>query len=202
MNWYVPSFLPIAAFQPWMICVLWGRSSHPLWLITFLGGWREREKKTLEWQLRKAILAIVLVLSCFNNPHRVSHWWQIWSGTSAQYIQREVSSFVGLGIFAQWEGQLFSKRLYIQTWQKSNSKSDTDTYEVLSCTGKRAPSAPGTFGELQGGCLCSCNQADSMVFKNTWDNHILKLFRLQYQLVCLLKTSVCWGFSCCNREHS
>lgn len=83
MKWDVPSFLPIAAFHPRMICVLWGHSSHPLWLITFPGGCRE-SKKPLERQLRKAILAIGLVLRRLNKPRRVSHWWQIWSGTSTR----------------------------------------------------------------------------------------------------------------------
>lgn len=34
-------------------------------------------------------------------------------GHQANTLQWEVSSFVGLGIFTQWEGQLFSKQLYV-----------------------------------------------------------------------------------------
>lgn len=52
------------------------------------------------------------VLRCFNIPHRVSHWWQIWSGTwthSGQHTSTGSFTSVALGIFAQWGDQLFSK---------------------------------------------------------------------------------------------
>lgn len=159
----MPSFLPIAAFHPRMICVLWGHSSHPLWLITFSGGWRER-KKPLEWQLKKAILAAGLVLRCFKNPHRVSPWWQIWSGTSGQYTPTRSFTYCRLRNLCTVERSAFPKETLHSNMTEIKFKVKYRLFWGLELQWQKSTFS-SRFSWRTASCLCLYNQADFIVFK-------------------------------------
>lgn len=82
----VPSFLPLAAFYPWMCCILWWPFILSS-LTNYIFRRIERKQKCFGQQLRNTTLAIGLVLRSFNNPYKISQWQQIcqlhWTSTDS-----------------------------------------------------------------------------------------------------------------------
>lgn len=135
----------------------------------------ERKKKPLAWQLRKAILAIGLVLRCFNNLQRVSYWWQIWSGTSAQYTPMGSFTFCRLRNLCSVGRSAFPKATLHPNMTEIKSKLKYRYLWSPELHWQKSTLSSRYFWRAAR-CLCLYNQADFMAFKNNCDAYILKLF--------------------------
>lgn len=146
----------------------------------------ERKQKHLGWQLRHTALPIILVglvLNSFNDSYKVSQQWQICqlhctSTASGQHTSMGSLTFCRLRNFS-----MFGRSVFLKVTVSSHSNMKEIKYKIkykyirgphFDC--QESLLFQEHFRELQGGGLCLYNQADFIVFKNKWENHILKLF--------------------------